>query len=649
MRRFILRARRQKPQLRFTLAAVIVLLFFALLGCGRLLLFFLNRELFADIPFLQILGAFISGVRIDAATIAVLALPPVFVALLPVKSPRWLKFWTTLLTFEFIFFAALTIADLIYFGYVKRHMGEELLSLGNDLSFIIGYISGPALAPALLLLCALAAIIWFKNKLLSAAYEPPRFKGFKELGLYIIFAALILLGVFGGFKKRPLNIPDAFHTAPTSGLANLALNGIFTSYNIIRKSNYIAANETDINAATETAVSYLIEPDETAPRPYQYPLMRHKNHKAQIGPNVIIVALESWVPQYIDGAGGGKYGVTPVFDELIRKGVYYENFYAFELRSLQGIAAILASAPALPGLPKLGYGLERAGLTSLAHILGARGYRTIFAQTSQCKSFNLCATAKNMGFGEAYGMEDMPRQFNYAKQEGYGYDYDMYALLAKKLEGQKEPFFIFAFTGITHIPYLGPLEGFNKYPETNEENRYLNALYYADYSIGRFMEEAKKQGWFNNTIFIFTADHTFNRKGSIREKYNIPLLIYGPWYLQARRAGEVGSQLDILPTVLDLLRINDNYAAAGKSLLAGGPRAALFADGYTIGIITPQGALRHTRSKTLESEVYSGGNFDAQAAQKLLLGLDKTFYTLLKEARWQEHPAPLAGADGSVQ
>jgi phosphoglycerol transferase MdoB-like AlkP superfamily enzyme len=244
-------------------------------------------------------------------------------------------------------------------------------------------------------------------------------------------------------------------------------------------------------------------------------------------------------------------------------------------------------------------------------------------------------------------MEDMPKQFNYAKQEGYGYDYDMYALLAKKLEGQKEPFFVFAFTGITHIPYLGQLEGFNKYPETSEENRYLNALYYADYSIGRFIEEAKKQGWFNNTIFIFTADHTFNRKGNIREKYNIPLLIYGPWYLQARREAEVGSQLDILPTVLDLLRINDNYAAAGKSLLAGGPRAALFADGYTIGIITGEGALRHTRAKTLESEVYAGANFDADGAQKLLLGLDKTFYTLLKEARWQERPPNAAGIDGS--
>jgi phosphoglycerol transferase MdoB-like AlkP superfamily enzyme len=629
---------RNKAQLRFKTAFFITLAFFILFSFERFFLFCLNRELFAGTGFVQILGGFLNGLRFDAAAIAILTLPLVFMIILPVKSVKWLKFWTTALTFEFVLFAAFLTADMIYFGYVKRHMGEELLSLGNDISFIIGYIAGPGLFKALFLATLFCALIWLKNKFFDTRWREPRFKGPKELPLYAVFAALILLGVYGGFAKHPLNIPDAYGPTTSNNIANLSLNGIFTSYNILRRSDYIAENKTDINAATEAAVAYLSTDGEEATKPYQYPLMRHKNFKAPIRPNVVIITLESWVPQYIDGAnapGGKNYGVTPNFDELIKKGLYFENFYAFELRSLQGISAILASAPALPGLPKLGYGLERAGLTKLPQILEGKGYRTIFAQTSQCKSFNLCATALELGFAEAYGMEDMPKQFKYAKQEGYGYDYDMYALLTRKLEGQKEPFFFFGFTGITHMPYLGPLEGFNKYPNTTEENKYLNSLYYADYSIGRLMEEAKRQGWFNNTIFIFVADHTFNRRGDIREKYNIPMLIYGPWYVQPGRNYETASQLDILPTVLDLLRLNDNYAAAGKSLFAKGPRAALFADGYTIGIITRDGALRHTRAKTLEVEKYNPA-FDEAAARELLMSLDKTFYTLLKESRWQE-------------
>ncbi|MDR0646781.1 MAG: sulfatase-like hydrolase/transferase [Elusimicrobiota bacterium] len=637
MKRFIKIKSSKTPsyELRFILAPLIILAFFLLFSFERFILFYLNKDLFADIALRQIFGAFLNGLRFDAASIAILVLPPIFMMILPLKKLRWLKFWTTFLTFEFILFGALLTADLIYFGYVKRHMGEELLNMNNDMSFIMGYIFGPGLPASILLIASLSAAIWLKNKFLNASFREPRFKGLKEIFLYIIFIVLIVLGAYGGYKKHPLNIPDAYNATESNNIANLSLNGIFTSYNIIRKSQYVAENETDINAAIETAVNYLIEKDENAPKPYQYPLMRRKNFKSPIAPNVVIIVLESWVPQYIDGASGSNYGVTPVFDDLIKRGAYFDNFYAFELRSLPGISAILTSAPALPHMPKLGYGLEKSGLTSLADILKSKGYRTIFAQTSQCKSFNLCRTALELGFDEAYGMEDMPKQFNYVKQEGYGYDYDMYALLNKKLEGQEEPFFVFGFTGITHIPYLGNLEGFNKYPNTTEENKYLNSLYYADYSIGRFLDEAKKQGWFNGTVFIFVADHTFNRKGNIKEKYNIPMLVYGPWYIEPKRVKETGSQLDILPTVLDILRLNDNYAAAGKSLFAQEPSAALFADGYTIGIITDDGAMRHTRAKTLEVEKFND-NFDAASAQKLLLSLDKTFYTLLQENRWQE-------------
>ena len=273
-------------------------------------------------------------------------------------------------------------------------------------------------------------------------------------------------------------------------------------------------------------------------------------------------------------------------------------------------------------------------MTKLPQILRDKGYRTIFAQTSQRASFNLDKTAAQLGFEEIYGMEDMPKQFNYVKAEGYGYDYDMFSLLNEKLKGESKPFFLFAFTGITHTPYLGYLEGCDKYPNTTEDNKYLNSLMFADYSIGYFIDEMRKEPWFYDTIFIFVADHTFNRNGSIREKYNIPFLIYAPRYVKAQRSETLGSQLDILPTVFDLLRLQEPYSAAGKSLVSeGGGRNALFADGYTIGIITPEGALRHTREKALEQEKYSP-DFDKDSAEQSLLSLDKAFYTLIKENRW---------------
>lgn len=548
---------------------------------------------------------------------------------------------------EFVLFGALLCADLIYFGYVKRHMGEELLSLGNDFSFIVGYAFGPGLWILTALILALLFMLWSVNLIIKMFYQEPSFRGGKEIAYYIVFIALILFGIYGKASRTPLNIPDAYRTADSGMAADLALNGIFTSYRVISQGDYMAENEKDLLLSIEETVENVLTEREEAPMPYQYPLMRSlkdiRPYKTPL--NLVIVAMESWVPNYIDSVAGTEYGVTPNFDKLVKYGDYFSNFYAFELRSLPGITAILTGIPALPKLPKLGYGLEKTAMTKLPQILKEKGYRTIFAQTSQRSSFNLDKSAAMLGFEEVYGMQDMPKQFNYAKAEGYGYDYDMFSLLSEKLKGETKPFFLFAFTGITHTPYLGYLEGFDKYPNTTEENKYLNSLMFADYSIGYFMDELRKEPWFYDTIFIFVADHTFNRNGTIKEKYNIPFLIYAPRYVKAQRSETLGSQLDILPTVFELLRLPEPYSAAGKSLLSEGEnRKALFADGYTIGIIEPEGALRHTREKALEQEKYSP-SFDKDAAEQALLSLDKAFFTLIKENRW--YPSKEEQNDGS--
>lgn len=623
-------------QLRFKSAIFFTLIFFALFTFARLLLLCFNYSFFEKLSFAQTAFAFLSGLRFDFAAIAIFVLPLVFMLSLPVRSAKWVKFWSFLLSAEFVLFGALLSADLIYFGYVKRHMGEELLSLANDFSFIVGYAFGPGLWILILLILGLLFLLWAVNLIIKIFYQDPSFRGGKEIAYYIVFIALILLGIYGKASRTPLNIPDAYRTADSGMAADLALNGIFTSYRVISQGDYMAENEKDLLLSIEETVENVLTEREDAPMPYQYPLTRSlKDLRAYKTPlNLVVVVMESWVPNYIDSVSGTQYGVTPNFDKLVRYGNYFPNFYAFELRSLPGITAVLTGIPALPKLPKLGYGLESINMTKLPQILRDKGYRTIFAQTSQRASFNLDKTAAQLGFEEIYGMEDMPKQFNYVKAEGYGYDYDMFSLLNEKLKGESKPFFLFAFTGITHTPYLGYLEGFDKYPNTTEENKYLNSLMFADYSIGYFIDEMRKEPWFYDTIFIFVADHTFNRNGSIREKYNIPFLIYAPRYVKAQRSETLGSQLDILPTVFDLLRLQEPYSAAGKSLVSeGGGRNALFADGYTIGIITPEGALRHTREKALEQEKYSP-DFDKDSAEQSLLSLDKAFYTLIKENRW---------------
>ena len=135
------------------------------------------------------------------------------------------------------------------------------------------------------------------------------------------------------------------------------------------------------------------------------------------------------------------------------------------------------------------------------------------------------------------------------------------------------------------------------------------------------------------TLLIFVSDNTFNPGKDIKEKYNIPFLIYAPRYIKAEKNETLGSQLDLLPTLFDLLRLKEPYSAAGKSLFESGSRQALFAEDYTIGLITPTGALTHTRQKPLEAHP-SLEDFNKEQTEELLLSLDKVFYNLIKQNRW---------------
>jgi phosphoglycerol transferase MdoB-like AlkP superfamily enzyme len=136
------------------------------------------------------------------------------------------------------------------------------------------------------------------------------------------------------------------------------------------------------------------------------------------------------------------------------------------------------------------------------------------------------------------------------------------------VEGQ--PFFGVIYTMNTHPPFVTP-EGFpllRPDPQTDADH-YINALHYADYTVGLMLDLARSHGYFQNTIFIFVADHARTRgQFNLSNQHHIPLLIYAPGYVRARVSSAVVSQTDILPTVLSLLALRARHAAWGRDMLA---------------------------------------------------------------------------------
>ncbi|MBO5012183.1 MAG: LTA synthase family protein, partial [Elusimicrobiaceae bacterium] len=302
-----------------------------------------------------------------------------------------------------------------------------------------------------------------------------------------------------------------------------------------------------------------------------------------------------------------------------------------------------ASLPLVPGLPAFGYGLELSALSPMPKHFADAGYYTFFAQSSHRDSYRLCALASALGAQESYGWEDIPERLEYNKTAPFGYDYDVFMFAADKIKVRKEPHFMgMVFTGITHEPFTSTLSQFDKYPYDSWEHGFLNTLGFADWSIGELLKRAKEDGWFDDTIFVFVADHTSGgpQNPSLRNHFRIPLLVYAPKLLKPQERKYVVSQLDIVPTLYRLTGLSPLYTAYGRDLFDDSvSHAALVSEGVNIGVITDEGEMRHSGMQILDQQADALAFNEDGKAEETVLSLEKAAYTLLGKNKWYREEA----------
>ncbi len=630
----------KRSDFRVKLSVGIVLFALLMFSAFRLVLFLTHRATFDALTGAQIASAFLNGLRFDLAVIALFIGPVILLFNLPVNSVRYVKGCVLFMAFELMVMAGFLTADLIYFPYVKRHIAEEILQVSADWGYVISYMFTQALLPLLLLLALFAAVAVLVHKLFKYRYEfdPYYLKG--ELIKLLLCVLFIVLGIRGhlGFGK-PIGIADVYQWASSPAAAALTLNGVFTAYQVGRKGTVDIQSRYPADKAISNVQKLLIAPDEIIPDE-KYPLMRRPAAPRRPRDiNFYIVLLEGWHPYYVDSLSGNHFGVTPVFDEIVKNGVNFTNAYAVGSRSIFGFAAVLAGVPLVPGLPMFGYGLELTSFFRFPGALADAGWNTFFAQTSNRDSYRLCALASYLGAQGSYGNEDMKELLPYIDKAPFGYDYDGLMFGAEQAEKRTARNFMgMVFTGITHAPFARTLEQFDKYQGNTWDDGFKNTLYFSDWSIGELLKRAREEGWFDNTVFVFVADHTSGGpdSDSLYNKFRIPLVFYAPKILKPRTVDYVVSQLDIVPTLYNMAGLDVPYTALGRDMLderdADG-RVALVSEGVNIGLITKDGAIRHTRQEILSEEKLSE-DFDVQRAEDILLSLDKAAYTLLKNNTW---------------
>ena len=629
-----------RPHRRVLAIFSLTLLIFFLARVG---LFLVYLEDFHDLTTLEVLRAFARGLLFDASIITLITGGPLLLMLLPFRFAhhrRWLSFWTWTNFVLLASFLLLLAGDIVYFGFVHRHAGPEIVALGGDVDLMVDMALGSYWWALLLFVGACVGLFLLWRRLFRHTNaEVGRF--LPRLAILLIALLSVAVLIRGGFGRKPLDIVDAFVENRPSA-AYLSLNGPFAMSRALLNTRKVKSDFFAWDEAVRRTQELLLAPGERFLAGTDYPLLRARSAASPRKPNVVVLLLESWDAAHIDilrrDMGLKPYGVTPNFDALARDGLLFTHFYANGERSMDGIAALLAGIPTLPGTAYLGMGMEQNRMAYLGHLAQQEGYATIFLQSSKRASFHVDSIATMSGFTRYLGAEDIPATGHSTNiTERGAWDHDTLQEANKLFVPAQKPFLGFVFTASTHLPFQSPGERWQKYPPDSLENRFLNSLYYADWALGEFIAAAKKAGYYDNTIFILTADHVSGfagKSGDVPSLHHVPLLVIAPG-LKPGTSTRVGGQVDVIPTLAEIAGWRAPHASLGHSLLDtrnDATRGTLSVRGNVIERIEANGWVAHDLTRRVSASPGTREG-DLKVMETRLLAMYQVGHTLLLRNR----------------
>ncbi|HJM58786.1 MAG: hypothetical protein CMJ98_12910 [Planctomycetes bacterium] len=622
------------------------------LGLARITLLLLNGSDFGELDPVEICGSLFRGLRFDASIVATFVGLPVLMLMLPFRwsaSRPWQYVWSRMSLLLTCVGVMVVVIDLTYFGLVHRHLGFEVAASESEFGALaaMAFSEYPAQLLVTILLPFGVALCWSKLESWDEGVCGGRRPSWLAFPISLV---LLGLGVRGGIHGKPLNIVNSFESGSLAR-GYLELNAPFSLYHSLRNSRSQATAYMPDNEAVEVARGLILDLDSEAPVDNNFPLQRDRTGGGS-QPNVVVIVLESWGSHYVDSireaAGLPPLGATPHFDALASKGLLFTQMYCAGQLSIQGLSAVLAGVPSLPQFPWMGRGLEQSELSFLGHIAKQDGYRTHFLRGAKRSSFRLDAIAALAGFDEYMGMEDIVRNTGHEAMEMWGvWDQDLFDELNRVNMKGADPFLSFCFTVSTHEPYQVPA-GFK--PDFSAEginSDYLASLSYSDACLGRFIEQTKHAGYFENTVFLITSDHvmrSYVSPGNEAGLFHIPALLIGPG-IRPGIQDKVCGQTDLLPTLCDATGWSSSYSAIGRSLLRPLPEehGALCQKGSLILRVEDSGYLVHNLRHTVTSKATSEA-FDEEAVEQRLRALIQVTSQLLRENRF--HRASIASSSG---
>lgn len=544
-----------------------IFLAFVFYQAARLLFWFFNKNLIKVESVSDYLSLAFHGIAFDLTAILYVNSLFIFLSLIPViintkkgyqKVLIWLYFITNGITY------AMNFGDFVYYKFSQARLTSAAFQVAkNETNILKVFTVSVAEHPFVIIWFVILMFLWIYlyKKFKISEQKPVKLVPYFVWSVVTlcISAVLIVGGIRGDFKHstRPINLVDAnkFVKNPLQG--NIVLNSTFSFFRTLGSNNFKEVYFVDQQFINENVNPY-----------------KTYNREVRDKPNIVIFIVESFGREYSGAFNRGKsikdyVSYTPFIDSLANESLIFPNTFANGRQSIHGMSSILAGIPSLTdAFTSSPYSNQK--IQSIVSVCNDLGYDTSFYHGAPNGSMGF------MGFGNILGFKHY-----FGKDEYHGdQDFDgMWAIwdepflqyFAKNV-GKKQPFMATVFTASSHHPFKIPEKYNGKFKKGNIQMH--EPMQYTDHAIRQYFETAKKQPWFKNTIFVFTGDHTnqvfYPEYEKAMNRFAVPLMFYSPdpEYQLKGINNELAQQIDIYPTLADLIGYNKKIRSWGRSLVS---------------------------------------------------------------------------------
>lgn len=518
-------------------------------------------------------GIFLKGLMFDLAVVAITTVPVfLYEALLPNRwrqqawhrGLRWAWVWFSVLVM--LFGAGSEITFWLEFATRFNFIAVDYLIYTQE---VIGNIRQSYPVPAIVAaLGVVAAVLTVLLRCHVRQANALSLTGRQRLGLLLAAVALPALSL-------SLTRVDQMQGSGNAYAEELSGNGLYSLAAAMRRNEldydkfYRTIPQAQADAILKgldverQPLSQAVKADDEDAATDPLPFKRRPR-------NVVLISVESLSASFMDTFGSGKH-LTPRLDALAREGLLFEHMYATGTRTVRGLESLSLGTPPVPG-QAIVRRPNNEHLATLGEILKPQGVDSFFFYGGYGYFDNMNAYFDANGY-RVIDRTDIPKQ-EVAFENVWGVaDEVMFNHVIRTLgteAGRHRPFFAHVMTTSNHRPYTYPDGRIDiKSPGGRD-----GAVKYTDYAIGKFIDDARRQPWFKDTLFIIIADHCASVAGKTKlpvDGYHIPLIFYAPDFVPPGIFTPVVSQLDLAPTIVEMMGKNGDDHFYGRPFFEDGP------------------------------------------------------------------------------